>query len=191
MTMKTNPTLPKGLLWAFLLLIGTCHPVSAQAGGDAFPLNRMDPGMLAAIEVNGVSFNQLQESEGDEGEIAALCKCAYTVLKSEDPGMPWVAYTLFEGDYRLSLSFGEVDNGRLGITHLDLLGAKANVRLKGVTLSRGDTVSKLGSFKSHRQYNGGSLHFALFSGVSSDTFFHIDFEPESGEIRKIGYIAPF
>jgi hypothetical protein len=163
----------------------------AQAGGDAFPLNQLDADMLASIEVNGVSFSQLQESEGDEGEIAALCECSYTVLKSEDTEMPWVAYTLFEGEYRLALSFGELENGRLGITHLDLLGVKANVTLKGVTLARGDTIAKLGSYKSHRQYNGGSLHFALFPGISAHTFFHIDFEPESGIIREIGYIAPF
>ena len=147
--------------------------------------------MLASVEINGVSLQKLQKSGGDEGAIASLCQCSYTVLKSEDPQIPWMAYTLFEGEYRLSLSFGELENGSLGITHLDLLGSKAHVTLKGVRLSLGDPVEKLGAVKSHRQYNGGNLDFALFSGISPNTFFHIDFEPESGEIRKIGYMAPF
>jgi hypothetical protein len=162
-----------------------------QEYGNAFPLNTLEPEALASIKINGVLFHQLAKSEGDEGEIAALCDCRYTMLKSEDPGLPWIAYTLFEGEHRFALSFGAQDNGRLGITHLDLIGARATVTLKGVTLSRGDTVKKLGALKSRKQYNGGALHFALFAADAGDTFFHIDFEPMSGEIQKIGYIVPF
>ena len=191
MMMKTNSILFRGLLGAFILSVSTVFSSFAQTGGDSFPLNALSPEVLASVEINGVSFQELQKSGGDEGAIAALCQCRYSVLKSEDPEIPWVAYTLFDGEYRFSLSFGELENGSLGITHLDLLGNKAHVTLKGVRLSVGDTVEKLGVVKSHRQYNGGSLDFALFSGISANTFFHIAFEPESGEILKIGYIAPF
>ena len=191
MMIKTNSMLLRGLLGAFVLSVSAVFSSFAQAGGDSFPLNALSAQMLASVEINGVSFQELQQSGGDEGAIAALCQCPYSVLKSEDPEIPWVAYTLFEGEYRLSLSFGQLENGSLGITHLDLLGSEAHVTLQGVRLSVGDPVEKLGAVKSHRQYNGGSLDFALFSGISPNTFFHIDFEPESGEIRKIGYIAPF
>lgn len=158
---------------------------------DAFPLNSLQPEAVKAIEVNGVSFSDLQQSEGDEGLVASLCDCSYTVLKSEDPDLPWVAYTLFGEEEKLSVSFSSLDNGRLGITHLDLLGPKATLTLKGVTLSKGESMAKLGSVRSHRQYNNGALHFALFPTGVPDTFFHFDFEPVSGKIEHIGYIAPF
>ena len=79
----------------------------------------------------------------------------------------------------------------MDISSLELLGPRSTVTLKGVTLSRGDRMDKLGAVKSQRHYGGGGLHFALFTAWASDTFFRIDFEPESGEIRKIGYLIPF
>jgi hypothetical protein len=159
--------------------------------GDAFPLNKLNPGSLQAIQINGIPFEQLRQSQGDEGGIASLCKCPYTVLKSEDPDLPWAAYTLFEGDYRFSISFSGDGNGVMEISNMELLGAKATVTLNGVTLSRGDYMEKLGPVQSQRQFGGGPLHFALFAASPSDSFFHIDFEPESGEIQKIGYLVPF
>ena len=167
---------------ALLLFWGLGQAV-AQSGG-AFPLNTLDQ---ESIEINGISFMDLSGSQGDEGVIASLCQCPYTVLKSEDPDFPWAAYTLFEGDRRFSVSFGGDGTGVMDISHLELLGSEATVTLKGVTLSRGDRMDKLGSVQSQ---SGGSLHFALFT-AGSDSFFHVDFEPESGEIRKIGYLVPF
>lgn len=181
---------PAALTALFLLGLGCFSHVSAQ-GGDAFPLNPLNAEAVKAIRINGLSLMELQESEGDEGIIAALCDCPYTVLKSEDPDLPWAAYTLYDGEYRLSVSFSPLQGGTLGITHMDLLGSRASVTLDGVTLAKGDTMDKLGTVRSRRQHNDGRLHFALFPGGAPDTFFHIDFEPGSGEIRKIGYIAPF
>jgi hypothetical protein len=190
MSMKAY-SFPGSLFPSVLLLLSGFMTLGYSQSGDAFPLNSLNPEVVKAIEINGVSFRDLQQSEGDEGLVASLCACPYTVLKSEDPDLPWVAYTLFEGEQRLSLSFSSLDDGRLGITHLDLLGPEATVTLKGVTLSKGDSMAKLGSVKSHRQYNDGALHFALFPAGVPDTFFHIDFEPVSGKIEHIGYIAPF
>lgn len=158
---------------------------------DAFPLNTLKPESMDAIEINGIPFQQLHQSQGDEGIIASLCQCPYTVLKSEDPDLPWAAYTLFEGDQRFSLSFAGDGNGAMEISNMELLGAMATVTLNGVTLSRGDYMEKLGPVQSQRHYGGGPLHFALFAASPSDSFFHIDFEPESGEIQKIGYLVPF
>ena len=169
-----------------LLLFWVLGQAVAQSG-DAFPLNTPDH---ESIEINGISFMDLSGSQGDEGVIASLCQCPYTVLKSEDPDFPWAAYTLFEGDRRFSVSFGGDGTGAMDISHLELLGSEATVRLKGVTLSRGDRMDKLGSVQSQRQNDGGSLHFALFT-AGTDSFFHVDFEPKSGEIRKIGYLVPF
>lgn len=154
-------------------------------------MNTLEQESLQAIEVNGIPFQALQESQGDEGVIASLCQCPYTVLKSEDPDLPWASYTLFEGDYRFSVSFGGNARGALEISNMEFLGSKATVTLNGVTLSRGDRMEKLGSVRSQRHYGGGSLHFALFATSFPDSFFHIDFEPGSGEIQKIGYLVPF
>lgn len=174
-------------LFKALLLFLVLGQAVAQSG-DAFPLNTLNQ---ESIEINGISFVALSGSQGDEGIIASLCQCPYTVLKSEDPDFPWAAYTLFEGDRRFSVSFGGDGTGVMGMSNLELLGPEATVSLKGVTLSRGDRMDKLGSVQSQRYSGGGSLHFALFTAGSSDSFFHIDFEPESGEIRKIGYLVPF
>ena len=167
-----------------LVIIGQAYSQS----GDAFPLNTLNQ---ESIEINGISFHELAGSQGDEGVIAALCQCPYTVLKSEDPDFPWAAYTLFEGDRKFSLSYGGDGTGAMEISNLELLGSEAVVTLNGVTLSRGDRMEKLGAVQSQKQYGGGSLHFALFTAGTSDSFFHIDFEPESGEIQKIGYLVPF
>lgn len=175
---------------ALLLSVAVFGQVFSQSG-EAFPINTLTPESLEAIEINGIPFQQLHGSQGDEGIIASLCQCPYTVLKSEDPDLPWAAYTLFEGDRRFSVSFAENGNGAMEISNMELLGKKATVTLNGVTLSRGDYVEKLGAVQSQRQYGGGPLHFALFAPGTSDSFFHIDFEPESGEIQKIGYLVPF
>lgn len=174
-----------GALMLFLAALG----YSRAQDGEVFPLNTLDPEMQQAIEINGVSFRELSESQGDEGAIAALCKCPYSVLKSEDPDLPWAAYTLFEGERRFSVSFG--GDGSMGITHLELLGASASVTLNGVTLSQGDPVHKLGQIRSQRPRGGGPLHVALFSAGPTDAFFQLQFEPESGEIQRIGYVVPF
>lgn len=178
-------------LSGILLMLSAFFSLACAQGGDAFPFNRLHPEEVDAIEVNGVSLSDLHGSEGDEGVIAALCECPYTVLKSEDPDLPWAAYTLFDGEYRLSISFSPLESGSMGIAHLDLLGSRATLTLNGVILSKGDTMDKLGTVKSRRQFSGGLLHFALFPGGAPDTFLHIGFEPETREIRKIGYIAPF
>lgn len=178
----------------FYLIVVFSSAIIGQAfaqSGDAFPLNALTPESMEAIEVNGIPFQQLRESQGDEGAIASLCQCPYTVLKSEDPDLPWAAYTLFDGDHRFSLSFSGDGNGAMEISNMELLGAKASVTLKGVTLSRGDYMDELGPVQSQRQYGGGSRHFALFTSGTPDSFFHVDFEPETGEIMKIGYLVPF
>lgn len=158
---------------------------------NAIPLNSITPETLQGIRINGLPFLELMASKGDEGEIAALCQCDYSVMKSEDPDFPWAAYTLFEEEDRFSVSFGENQQGGIEITSLELLGSKASITLKKVTLTRGSPIEKLGPLNSRPQYNDGPLHFALFPGGNGDTFFHIDFEPNSGEIKNIGYIAPF
>ena len=171
----------------FLFFLAPTGQATAQSGG-VLPLNTLRQG---SIEVNGIPFKDLVGSRGDEGVIASLCQCSYTVLKSEDPDLPWAAYTLFEGDRKVSVSFGGDGSEAMGVSNLELLGSKAAVTLNGVTLSRGDRITELGAVQSQKQYGGGSLHFALFTAGLSDSFFHIDFEPESGEIRKIGYLVPF
>ena len=186
--MKTEPKTVYSCLGALILLVAALGHCRAQ-NGEVFPLNTLDPEMLSAIEINGVSFRELSESQGDEGAIAALCQCPYSVLKSEDPELPWAAYTLFGEERRLSVSFG--GDGSMAITHLELLGASASITLNGVTISQGDLVEKLGPILSQRQRGGGPLHFALFSAGPTDAFFQLQFEPESGEIRKIGYLVPF
>lgn len=175
----------RGGILALLLLL--TDQAGAQSGG-ALPLNRLPWG---SIEVNGISFSELFESQGDEGVIASLCQCPYTVLKSDDPDFPWAAYTLFEGERRFSISFGGDGTDTMHISNLELLGAEATVGLNGVTLSAGDRMAMLGQVKSQRHFGGGRLHFALFSSGTSDAFFHVDFEPGTGEIRKIGYLVPF
>ncbi len=172
---------------SFALLLLLAAQAWAQSG-KALPLNRLPWG---SIEVNGISFSELSESQGDEGVIAALCQCPYTVLKSEDPDFPWAAYTLFEGERRFSVSFGGDGTDAMQISNLELLGAETTVGLNGVTLSPGDRMAKLGQVQSQRHFGGGSLHFALFSSGVSDAFFHVDFEPGTGEIQKIGYLVPF
>ena len=185
--LRSNPIKIQKCIFGLLLFFTGLLPVTAQSE-DAFLLNTL---AQESIAINGISFQELAESQGDEGVIAALCQCPYTVLKSEDPDFPWAAYTLFEGDLRFSLSFGGDGTGDMAISNMELLGPKAAVTLNGVTLSRGDRMDKLGRVESQRQYGGGSLHFALFTAGATDSFFHIDFEPESGEIQKIGYLVPF
>jgi len=169
-----------------LLFWGLGQAVAQSA--DAFPLNALHQ---ESVQINGISFMALSGSQGDEGVIASLCQCPYTVLKSEDPDFPWAAYTLFEGDRRFSVSFGGDGTGVMDISSLEMLGPRSTVTLSGVTLSRGDRMDKLGSVQSQRHYGGGGLHIALFATGHSDSLFHIDFEPESGEIRNIGYLVPF
>ena len=185
--LSSNSIKLQGAFLALFLFLALPGQVTAQLGG-ALPLNRLRQG---SIEVNGIPFEDLAASQGDEGVIASLCQCSYTVLKSEDPDLPWAAYTLFEGNRKVSISFGGDGSATMGISNLELLGSEAAVTLNGVTLSRGDHITELGAVQSQKQYGGGSLHFALFTANLSDSFFHIDFEPESGEIRKIGYLVPF
>ena len=185
--LRANPIEFRRYYCALLLFTALLGDAYAQSE-DAIPINTLKEG---PIEVNGIPFQELAGSQGDEGVIAALCQCAYTVLKSEDPDFPWAAYTLFEGDLRFSMSFGGDGTGAMGINNMILLGSRAAITLNGVTLSQGDRMGKLGAVQSQRQYGGGSLHFALFPAGTPDSFFHIDFEPESGKIQKIGYLVPF
>lgn len=185
--LRLNPIQFQGYFKALLLFLAVLGQAYAQSE-DAFPFNTPKQ---ESIEINRISFQELAGSQGDEGVIASLCQCPYTVLKSEDPDFPWAAYTLFEGDRRFSVSFGGDGTGAMGISNMELLGSEVAVTINGVTLSRGDRVEKLGSVKSQEQYGGGSLHFALFTVGVSESFFHIDFEPKSGEIQKIGYLVPF
>ncbi|MEJ2584767.1 MAG: hypothetical protein P8Z38_06910 [Robiginitalea sp.] len=178
---------PYQTLLLFFMVLGQGFAQSESA----IPLNALNAKALQSIEINGISFGKLSRSQGDEGVIASLCQCPYTVLKSEDPDFPWAAYTLFEGENRFSVSFGGDGTSAMAISNMELLGTEATVTLRGVTLSRGDRMDKLGLVQSQRQFGGGSLHFALFSAGARDSFFHIDFEPDSGEIQKIGYMVPF
>jgi hypothetical protein len=185
--LRSNSIKLQGAFLVLFLFLAAPGRATGQTGGT-LPLNTLRQG---SIEVNGIPFKDLADSQGDEGVIASLCQCSYTVLKSEDPDLPWAAYTLFEGDRRVSVSFGGDGSAAMGISNLELLGSDAAVTLNGVTLSRGDRINELGAVQSQKQYSGGSLHFALFTAGLSDSFFHIDFEPESGEIQKIGYLVPF
>ena len=85
--LRLNPIQFQGYFKALLLFLAVLGQAYAQSE-DAFPFNTPKQ---ESIEINRISFQELAGSQGDEGVIASLCQCPYTVLKSEDPDFPWAA----------------------------------------------------------------------------------------------------
>jgi len=129
------------------------------------------------IKINNISLIDLKKTLGKQAKIESLLGASNSY---EDNGFYY--YYKFNG---LKIDFST--SGRKPfIESFDVLSNEANFTIKGVTVTVGDPISKLGSIDLSTGRNGDkSILYAECD--SCDVFINIDFDQTTKKITKINY----
>ncbi len=132
---------------------------------------------LNAIKINNVTLVEIQKTAGKQAKVEALLG---TVNSFEDNGFYY--YFTFKG---LKLDFS-TSKKKPYVESLDVLTNEAAFTIKGITITVGDPISKLGEVSLSKGRNGAkSILFAECEDC--DVFINISFDQTTQIITKINY----
>ncbi|CAM1369421.1 conserved exported hypothetical protein [Tenacibaculum sediminilitoris] len=129
------------------------------------------------IKINNVALAEIKKTFGKQAKVESLLG---TTTSFEDNGFYY--YFKFNG---LKLDFS-TSGSKPYIESLDVLSNQATFTIKGVTISVGDPISKLGNVTFSKGRNGSES--VLFAECDEcNVFINIDFDQTTKIITKINY----
>lgn len=153
-----------------LLLLATSFIVKGQT-------NIISNSDIESIKINNITITDIQKTYGKQPKVEALLGATTSY---ENNGFYY--YFKFNG---IKLDFS-TSKRKPYIESLDILTNEASFTIKGVTVTIGDSISKLGKVELSTGRNGAkSILFAECDDC--DVFININFDQATNIITKINY----
>ena len=139
------------LLFLLLSTIGlvTAQPQVPRTGNNVLPQVDFD-----AVEINGVSFEELCETNGEVTEMRRLFGSDLSYEFIDDI----LTYKNF-GNQHLGITFNSDDRSYFYPQSIDFFTSEATIKIKGRTISVGDNIDMLGPGFAFNQSYGGVVFF--------------------------------
>ena len=133
------------------------------------------------IKINNVIITDLKKAKGKKASVEKLLGAATSFTKDENE---IYHYFKFNG---LSVDFVMRGSGKPHIESFEITNDQASLTVKGVTISVGDNISKLGEVVFMVSRNGDKS--ILYTDCEDcDSFVNIEFDQGTNVITKISYM---
>lgn len=147
-------------------------------------INYLTPNEFNAIKINGVRFDAIEKTKGDRNQMKNLFGDGFKVTEG-DKGSGWIlTFSNNSKDFGISFIDYEISSNRDYFLYSFDVNRPSNITIKGLTVSVGDPISKLGNVK----FIGNEIYFD--NELTSDSHsLVIEVHPYFKTILSIRYIT--